>query len=82
MHDLYTNTLNDIRTDLNYSSRMSVFFLRLDGVIETLTMTIVLMDIVYLEMMKSIGRKNKLHRQYLTNQSLHYEIRYKNYKNN
>ena len=32
-------------------------------------------------LLKSIRTKNKLYRQYLTNQSLHYEIRYKNYKN-
>ena len=32
-------------------------------------------------LLKSIRTKNKLYRQYLTNQSLHYEIRCKNYKN-
>ena len=31
--------------------------------------------------LKSIRTKNKLYRQYLTNQSSHYETRYKNYKN-
>ena len=32
-------------------------------------------------LLKSIRTKNKLYRQYLTNQSSHYEIRYKNDKN-
>ena len=32
-------------------------------------------------LLKSIRTKNKLYRQYLTNQSSHYETRYKNYKN-
>ena len=32
-------------------------------------------------LLKSIRTKNKLYKQYLTNQSSHYEIRYKNYKN-
>ena len=32
-------------------------------------------------LLKSIRTKNKLYKQYLTNQSLHYEIRHKNNKN-
>ena len=32
-------------------------------------------------LLKSIRTKNKFYRQYLTNQSSHYETRYKNYKN-
>ena len=32
-------------------------------------------------LLKSIRTKNKLYRQYLSNQSSHYETRYKNYKN-
>ena len=32
-------------------------------------------------LLKSIRTKNKLYKQYLTNRSPHYEIRYKNYNN-
>ena len=32
-------------------------------------------------LLKSIRTKNKLYSQYLTNQSSHFEIRYRNYKN-